>query len=598
VTGKILPRGNVDLIRPYFRASALLLSLGFLSLTLCDLGQMVIPRIVGRVFDLLADRGTGIGTIMGPLALMLALAAGVALLRYVWRHLIYGFSRRLEKELRLRLEEKFLSLSLSWHQANVSGDIMALSTNDIESVRIAVGFGLVSLVDALVLGLSAVGFMLAIDPYLSLWAFLPMPLISVLTARFGRAIYRRMLDTQDVFGQMTEIVREQLGGLKVIRAMALESLSQAEVRRISQVYLRKNVHLALVMGGFFPLMTLLTNLALALALYVGGRTTIVGGISPGDFVAFITYLALLSWPMLAMGMTFGLIQSGLASLDRLARVLKAEEPRRHPASAAFPYPGGAFEIRMEKVSFAYPSRDGLVLRDLDLVLPAGEISAIAGPTGSGKSTLAALLPALYEPCGGRILIDGRPSTEWPLDRLRALFGYVPQEGHVFTGTMRQNLAFGAPGASDGAILAAAQAAALPMDPAVFPRGLDTLVGERGLTLSGGQRQRLALARALLVDPPFLILDDTLSAVDAAVEEEILARLAPIRAGRGTLIISHRVTSLSRASLVHVLEEGAISASGAFGLLASTEGYLSRIVELTRLGADGFRLSRGSFGPRP
>ncbi|MDR1308911.1 MAG: ABC transporter ATP-binding protein/permease [Deltaproteobacteria bacterium] len=598
MTGKILPRGNVDLIRPYFRASALLLSLGFLSLTLCDLGQMVIPRIVGRVFDLLADRGTGIGTIMGPLALMLALAAGVALLRYVWRHLIYGFSRRLEKELRLRLEEKFLSLSLSWHQANVSGDIMALSTNDIESVRIAVGFGLVSLVDALVLGLSAVGFMLAIDPYLSLWAFLPMPLISVLTARFGRAIYRRMLDTQDVFGQMTEIVREQLGGLKVIRAMALESLSQAEVRRISQVYLRKNVHLALVMGGFFPLMTLLTNLALALALYVGGRTTIVGGISPGDFVAFITYLALLSWPMLAMGMTFGLIQSGLASLDRLARVLKAEEPRRHPASAAFPYPGGAFEIRMEKVSFAYPSRDGLVLRDLDLVLPAGEISAIAGPTGSGKSTLAALLPALYEPCGGRILIDGRPSTEWPLDRLRALFGYVPQEGHVFTGTMRQNLAFGAPGASDGAILAAAQAAALPMDPAVFPRGLDTLVGERGLTLSGGQRQRLALARALLVDPPFLILDDTLSAVDAAVEEEILARLAPIRAGRGTLIISHRVTSLSRASLVHVLEEGAISASGAFGLLASTEGYLSRIVELTRLGADGFRLSRGSFGPRP
>jgi ATP-binding cassette subfamily B protein len=598
VTGKILPRGNVDLIRPYFRASALLLSLGFLSLTICDLGQMVIPRIVGRVFDLLADRGTGIGAIMGPLALMLALAAGVALLRYVWRHLIYGFSRRLEKELRLRLEEKFLSLSLSWHQANVSGDIMALSTNDIESVRIAVGFGLVSLVDALVLGLSAVGFMLAIDPYLSLWAFLPMPLISVLTARFGRAIYRRMLDTQDVFGQMTEIVREQLGGLKVIRAMALESLSQAEVRRISQVYLRKNVHLALVMGGFFPLMTLLTNLALALALYVGGRTTIVGGISPGDFVAFITYLALLSWPMLAMGMTFGLIQSGLASLDRLARVLKAEEPRRHPASAAFPDPEGAFEIRMEKVSFAYPSRDGLVLRDLDLVLPAGEISAIAGPTGSGKSTLAALLPALYEPCGGRIIIDGRPSTEWPLDRLRALFGYVPQEGHVFTGTMRQNLAFGAPGASDGAILAAAQAAALPMDPAVFPLGLDTQVGERGLTLSGGQRQRLALARALLVDPPFLILDDTLSAVDAAVEEEILARLAPIRAGRGTLIISHRVTSLSKASLVHVLEEGTISASGAFGLLASTEGYLSRIVELTRLGADGFRLSRGSFGPRP
>jgi ATP-binding cassette subfamily B protein len=587
-------KSNVRLVAPYFRQSAPLLLMGFVALTVCDVGQMIIPRIVGGVFDQLAVFGQDIGAVVPPLVLMLCLAALVALLRYVWRHLIYGFSRSLEMGLRGRLEDKFLALSLGWHQANSSGDMMALSTNDIESVRIAVGFGLVSLVDALVLGLSAVAFMLSIDPYLSLWAFLPMPLISILTARFGRAIYQRMLDTQDVFGQLTEVVREQLSGLRIIRAMALEPLSRAEVSKISLVYLNKNVRLALAMGGFFPLMTMLTNLALSLALYIGGKATIVGDISPGDFVAFITYLALLSWPMLAMGMTLGLIQSGMASLDRLARVLAAEEAPRHPREAWFPNPSGPFEIKLERVGFTYPSRRDPVLKDLSLTLPAGEIVAVAGPTGSGKSTLAALLPALYEPDSGVIRIDGRPSTDWPLGRLRGLFGYVPQEGHVFTGTMRQNLAFGKPDADDESIVRAAEAAALPLDPAVFPRGLDTMVGERGLTLSGGQRQRLALARALVVDPPFLILDDTLSAVDAAVEEEILAALAPLRKGRGTLIISHRVTSLSKASLVAVLENGRVAEVGTFAEVVARDGYLSRIAELARLGVDGFRTAPGGW----
>ncbi|MDR2368274.1 MAG: ABC transporter ATP-binding protein/permease [Deltaproteobacteria bacterium] len=575
---------NADLIFPNLRAAAGLLAVGFVALVLCDFGQMIIPRLVGRAFDLLAGLGADdLEPFLTPLILILLLAVIVALLRYLWRHLIYGFSRNLERDLRRRLEEKFLSLSMAWHQENSSGNVMTLATNDIESVRMAVGFGLVSLVDALVLGLSALGFMLSIDPFLCLLAFLPMPLISVITARFGRAIYRRVLEAQDIFAELTEVAREQIAGFKVIRAMALERLSQAEVSAVSQVYLEKNVRLALILGGFFPLMTLLTNMALALALYIGGRSTIAGNITPGDFVAFITYLALLSWPMLAMGMTLGLIQSGLASLDRLAKVLKAEEPPSHPAAADFPDPGETFDIAFENVSFAYPTRPAQVLSDLTLTFPAGKISAVAGPTGSGKSTLAALLPALYEPTAGRILINGIPSTEWPVGRLRALFGYVPQEGHVFTGTMRQNLAFGAPGATDAEITRAAEAAAIPMDPEVFPLGLDTMVGERGLTLSGGQRQRLALARALLLDPPFLILDDTLSAVDAAVEEEILARLAPIRKGRGTLIVSHRLTSLSKADSVAVLEGGRLAAHGSFEALTKGEGYLSRIAQLALLG---------------
>jgi ATP-binding cassette subfamily B protein len=584
--------GNIDLIKPYFLKSAPLLILGFLALSLCDLGQMVIPRIVGYIFDLLASFENRSAELWRLLAVILGLAVFVALLRYLWRHLIYGFSRGLEKDLRRRLEDGFLGRSLSWHQRQSTGDMMALATNDIESVRIAVGFGLVSLVDAMVLGITAVSFMVSIDLTLSLWAFLPMPLITVLTALFGKSIYRRMLETQDIFGRLTEIVREQLSGFKVIRAMALESLAQAEVSKVGTIYLKKNVQMAIVIGCFFPLMAMFTNLAVALALYIGGKATILGSISPGDFVAFITYLTLLSWPMLALGMTFGLIQEGLASLNRLSRVLKAQEPQHHPKTADFPDPQDGFEIRFEKVSFQYPARDEPVFADLDLTLAEGAITAVAGPTGCGKSTLAALIPALLEPTKGTILVNGVPTTKWPLDRLRGLFGYVPQDGHIFTGTMRQNLSFGRFGATDEEIEKAAQISALPIDLNVFPQGLDTLIGERGLTLSGGQRQRLALARAILLDPPFLILDDTLSAVDAEVEEIILSRLVPLRRGRGTLIISHRVTSLSKAANVAVLENGRISETGLFEELIKSDGYLSRIAALARLGAEGYGLRRG------
>ncbi|MDR1656731.1 MAG: ABC transporter ATP-binding protein/permease [Deltaproteobacteria bacterium] len=579
---------NFSIIAPYFRVAAFCLTLGFFALTICDISQMLIPRLVGRIIDLLADHSATGRSFLPMLGMIVGLAAIVAILRYAWRHLIYGFSRRLEKDLRRRLQERFLALSVSWHQTNSSGDMMALATNDIESVRLAVGFGLVSLVDAVVLGLSAVAFMLSIDPYLSLWAFIPMPLITVLTGRFGTLIYRRMLDAQDLFGRLTEVVREQLSGLKVIRAMALEPLAQAEVAEVSENYMKKNIRLSLLMGGFFPLMVLLTNLALALTLYIGGKATIFGSISPGDFVAFISYLTLLSWPMMALGLTLGLIQQGMASLGRLGRVLKATEKSVHPQGpAAFKLPEGPFEIQFENVSFSYPGDRGEVLKNISFSLPAGEAIGLAGQTGCGKSTLAALIVALYEPTGGRILIDHRDSTQWPLEDLRGLFGYVPQDGHVFTGTMRNNLAFGCPQASDEALIKAAEAAALPLDPKVFPEGLDTLIGERGLTLSGGQRQRLALARALVLDPPFLILDDTLSAVDAAVEEQILSSLIPLRRGRGTLIISHRMTSLARASRVLSLEDGRLSQEGSFDELISAKGYLARLAELTRLGADGY-----------
>ncbi|MDR1085243.1 MAG: ABC transporter ATP-binding protein/permease [Deltaproteobacteria bacterium] len=573
---------SLGLIKPNIRASLFKIITGFLALFLCDLLQMVIPRLTGRAIDLLADSGTAVNDLGLLIAVIMGLALTVAVLRYSWRHLIYGFSRGLEKDLRRRLHSRFLRLSLTWHQNNSSGDLMALATNDIESVRMAIGFGSVSLMDGIVMGLAAIIFMLSINPALCFYAFLPMPLISVLTKYFGRAIYVKVLETHDVFGQMTEVVREQFSGIKVIRAMSLEKLSQAEVDKISLIHLVKNVHLSLTMGLFFPLMILLTNLALALTLYLGGRAAMAWTITPGDFVAFITYLALLSWPMMALGLTLGLLQQGQAALDRLARVMLVSEKENHPAQAGADLlkPDGV-EIAFKNVSFAYQTRPNIVLDNLTLTCPRGRLCALTGPTGSGKSTLAALLPALYEPSAGQILINGRPTTAWPIKNLRDLFGYVPQDGYIFTGTLAQNMAIGKPEATEEEVTAALVTAGLPPERSVFPEGLETLIGEKGLSLSGGQRQRLALARAVLMDPLFLILDDTLSAVDAAVEDEILNRLIPQRKGRGTLIISHRLTSLKAAETVFILENGRLTGQGTPRELEERPGYFQTISRLAQ-----------------
>ncbi|MDR3204007.1 MAG: ABC transporter ATP-binding protein/permease [Deltaproteobacteria bacterium] len=576
---------NLELIKPYFKEHLARVSAGFLCLAACDFCQMVVPRIVGLVFDSLEQLEAGQGSPIFLLLLIILLAFIIAFTRWLWRRLVYGFTRILERDLRLKLHQKFLSLSYGWHQKNLSGDMMALATNDIESVRMAVGFGLVSLVDALVLGLSAIIFMLSINPSLSLWAFIPLPLISVLTAFFGRAIFRRLLEIQNIFGRLTETVREQLSGLKVIRAMALEKLSIREIGKLSRLYQEKNINLALLSGGFFPVMTLITNLTVALTIYIGGQKTIFGEISPGDFVAFVTYLTLLSWPMLALGITLSLIQEGLASLKRLGTAMLVNEEQTHPIKADILAPTSSFKIVFNQISFKYPSRDEWVLKDLNLTLNSALLTAVVGPTGCGKSTLSALLPALLEPTNGKLIIASIDSRKWPLDRLRALFGYVPQEGHIFTATMRYNLSFGLSNASEKALLQAAEAAALPIDKSVFPQGLDTLIGEKGLTLSGGQRQRLSLARALLIDPPYLILDNTLSAVDAQVELEIMDNLSRLRPGRGALIISHRVSSVSKCDFAVVLEDKRVSMSGEVNSLMKTNGYLKRMAELSLLGIE-------------
>ncbi len=577
------------LLKPFFQKYYPAVLAGFFALVICDLAQLAIPTILGRAIDMISGESGQQPNLLRPVIQILLLAALVAVARFAWRNLILGFARRVEKGLREKLYERMIHLSPRWHLENDSGDIMAMATNDMDSIRQAIAAGLISVIDTLVMGCVALGFMLAISPSMTLWALLPMPAISLATHFLGRRIYRMVLEVQDIFGLLTETVREQLSGLRAIRAMGLINLSLAETEKSGRVYLEKNVQMSFLSGLFFPFLHFMSNLAVTLVLYFGGRETILAQISTGDFVAFITYLAMLTWPLMALGMIVGFIQQGLASLNRINRVLSAVD-EAEPVQAAEEKAADWAEdlapvLEARNLSFCYPGRNMAALKGLNLRLDPSELTALVGPMGSGKSTLAAVLQGLYRCPPETVWLNDIPLEQWPSSRLRSIFGYVPQDGFLFSGTVFDNIAFGRPEASESELLEAADIAGLTADIQAWPEGLQTVVGERGVSLSGGQRQRLALARALLLDPPYLIMDDTLSAVDAAVEDEILRRLRQQRRGRGALIISHRLTSLMDVHRVLVMQDGRIVDDGSPAELLSRDGYFKRVCELaTKRGA--------------
>lgn len=568
-------------LRPYFRRHRLRLSIGLAALIIVDLLQLIIPRVVKHAVDQLSSLSAT------PYSLALAglsiagLALTIGLFRYVWRRLILGFSRIVEEGLRNRLFAKLLTLPPAWFLTRPTGEIMAHATNDLDSVRMASGFGLVALFDSLLLGTAAIGFMIWIDLRLTLLAMIPMPFVTLLTRYIGRRMYHRHRRVQEIFGRMTERVREYLTGIRVIQAQAREDILLDGMDKLGREYVRENIRLTQTAGTFYPLMLMFTNLSLAIILYFGGRLTIFGTISPGDFVAFISYLGLLTWPMMALGWVVNLVQRGAASLDRINLILDQEPDITDPPA---PRPAGDFKggLEVRGLSFSYSGRTGKVLQDLSLSCPPGRITALVGRTGAGKSTLLNLIPRLFDPPPGTVFLDDRDIRELTLSDLRRAIGYVPQDSYIFSGTVAKNIAFGRPGAGEAEILAAAQAADLDKDVRCFPDRYQTFIGERGLTISGGQRQRLALARALLMDPPLLILDDSFSAVDAATEEKILDNLTRIRTNRTTIIVSHRLTSLNIADLIHVIDQGRLAESGRRRDLLGQDGYFARLDRLQRV----------------
>jgi ATP-binding cassette subfamily B protein len=448
---------------------------------------------------------------------------------------------------------------------------MAHATNDIQQIRMAAGMGLVALNDAVLMGAAAIGFMAYIHPTLTALVLIPMPLIAVSARFFSRRMHRRYQAVQASFADLTEAIRERFAGIRLIQAHNRQTLETHRVKASSLAYLNENLQLVKITGAFFPMMLLLTNLSLTLVLFFGGRQVIRSVITPGDFVAFISYLALLTWPMMALGWVTNLLQRGRASLGRVKDILDTQPAICNAADArSLAVPRG--EIVFDGVGFAYPQNAAPSLADIDLRIEAGSTLGIVGPPGSGKTTLLNLVPRLYDPTAGGIRIDGGDVRRLRLEQVRAAIAFLPQEPFLFAGTLRENITFGDPSTPEQRLIEAAGAAALLETVRGFPQGFDTVVGEKGVMLSGGQKQRVALARCLLSEAPILILDDPISQVDAETGTAITQGLRRWAGRRTILIASHRLSALAFVDRIIVLEDGRITVSGPHAQLMVASPY--------------------------
>jgi ATP-binding cassette subfamily B protein len=452
---------------------------------------------------------------------------------------------------------------------------MAHATNDIEAVRMAIAMGLVFLVDTIILGVLTVFFMVYIHPLLTLYAILPMPLIAVITFRFSGVIHHRFEAVQKCFASLTERVRESISGIRVVKAYVQEENEREKLFQVSQEYIRKNVNVTKVWGAFLPLILFLSNLSMAIVLYLGGKLTIFQSISVGDFVAFMSYLGLFAWPMMALGWAINVIQRGSASMDRVNRIFE-EVPEISDSVDGDGVETLRGDIEIRGLNFFSEDGGHSLLKDIHLTAREGERIAIVGRTGSGKTILCNLLTRLWESPEGCLFYDGIEIHHVPLRVLRKSIGYVPQETYLFSDTIRGNIAFGRLDATEKEITEAAKCAQLYDEILEFPEGLDTMVGEKGITLSGGQRQRVAIARAILMNPSILILDDALSSVDIETEEGILGGLERSFHGKTVLLVTHRIAPLRRADRIVVLEKGSVAEVGDHASLLARGGIYAEL----------------------
>ena len=564
-------------LKEYFVQNRWRIAFGLLCLLFVDFLQLWIPLVIKKAIDALTFKTATSSILLKYGLLIIAIASIMALLRYIWRHLLFGHSRRVEEGLRNKLYRHLQTLSLSFYQRTKTGDLMARSTNDINAIRMATGMGMVALTDGLVLGTAAIGFMIYINFYLTLIALIPAPIIIFLTRILTRRMSTSYERVQKTFADLTERVREAFAGIRVSKAYCREPWEYRKVENEGRIYVSENMQLARIIALFFPMMAILTNLGLAIVLWMGGRMTILGHITTGDFVAFIGYLYLLTWPMMAMGWVTNLIQRGAASMRRINRVLE-EVPEITDPSAARSVPQVRGRIEFKAFSLKYPGKDVYAVEEVNLIVEAGQTVSLVGRVGSGKTTLLHAIPRLFNIYRGTLFIDGTDVGDIPLRTLRESIGFVTQETIIFSDTIRNNVLFGRSDLPEGSLEAALSAAEIYDEIQTLENGPDTVLGERGITLSGGQRQRLTIARALLSNPPILILDDALSMVDTRTEERILNQILELRRDKTSLIVSHRLSTISRADLIVVLDRGKLVEVGDHKTLMASGNEYARLYE--------------------
>jgi ATP-binding cassette subfamily B protein len=535
---------------------------------------IMFPLVLRRAIDDL-NRGVTQHKLLIYSLLLVAVAAIKSIFQFLTRWIVIGISREIEFDLRNDLFQHLESLSYSYYQRTRTGDIMARATNDLNAVRMLLGPAIMYSANTIVFTAGALAFMLSISPKLTLYAFLPLPAVSIVVQYFGKLIHERFEKIQAMFSEISARAQENFSGARVIRAYVQEEPEIAAFETSNREYISRSLKLVRLMGMLWPTLETMLGLAIVLVLWLGGREVLSARITPGGFVAFNTYMVQLTWPVIALGWVINIFQRGTASMGRINEIL-VEKPEiddsEEVKTAGARSTQITGEIEFRGLNFAY---NGVpVLHDINLRIPAGSSLAIVGPTGSGKTTLVSLIPRIFDADAGTVWIDGRPLREYPLESLRRQIGFVPQETFLFSETVRENIAFGKEDATDQEVGFAAEAANIATDIEEFPDGYQTLVGERGITLSGGQKQRTAIARAIIRNPRILILDDALSSVDTHTEDKILNHLREIMQDRTTIFISHRVSTVRNADLIAVLHAGRVVELGTHDELLARNGYYS------------------------
>jgi ATP-binding cassette subfamily B protein len=539
------------------------------------------PQILRKAIDEL-ERGVSRERIVFLACVFVAIYLVKGVFLYAQRWILIGISREIEFDLRNDLFLQLERQDANFYQKYRTGDVMARMTNDLNAVRMLLGPALMYSANTIFFTVGALYFLLRISPWLTLVAWAPMPLASILVQYFGQKIHDRFEKIQESFSEISAQAQENYSGARLVRAFGREQSQMGLFEKLNRQYISRAQGLVQLMGMLWPTLEFILGIAMIITLLVGGHEVIAHRISPGDFVAFNTYMILLIWPIIAVGWVVNLFQRGTASVARIDELLRAQpgidDSEADSSIRADKVLRG--EIEFSNLNFSYGETP--VLRDISLKIPAGSSLAIVGPTGSGKTTLVNLISRLYEAPPGSLLIDGRPLREYPLEILRRNMGIVPQETFLFSETIRENLAFGVPAASSESILEAAEAAHIRREFEEFPQGFETTVGERGMTLSGGQKQRLAIARALLRRPAILILDDALASVDTYTEERILGGLHNYTATATTILISHRVSTVRNADQIAVLDHGRIVEIGRHDELLALDGYYASLYQKQQL----------------